>query len=734
MARKRIIPKRRITRWVTENYAVLREQLATFERSVFEGMSGVANDGIEVGAGIRSVVSRGDGDDGSSTTAAAVDHEHPLPFYTIVTYADLQRIVPAVGGVHTLTEGMWLFLGSVGNDTDPLSANYNPGNVLLVPDGVFVQLVAGRTYAGFYTDNDSSPALTLNRAGAYMQPFNVGNSGTGGGLRTPGNFSLFLGWLVTGGTTIGGGQCRWIGGDLGNVDFEGGQELRIQNAWVGTVTCASSNGRDCWGINLTDCLQRSGHSGAMVVVPDGQTMPYGVTMVQCTTAGTNQLLTAGEDINFDATIGAQTPQVSIFGCRGQGVTLDASAIPAGGVTIEGCNFSGASPFTGFDRFTDGVKVRACRNSSGALLESPNGHQIYNSAGTIIAQMQKLRFMNGSVSNSGDETRFTAPTVGTGSSNEVLTMNSGGSAVDWRLLVNANISATAEIAVSKLGNGSAYEVVQTAADGTSVVWGKITTNNITPGAADTTLQSTGSATEWDFLYDANIHADAQIDVGKLESASNYTVLGNNGGGGGNAFSNAPRVNTIQLNSHAILSQQSTPSTPTAGDLIVFHSSSGQNGLATLDEHDSVVELTGLPIGLSDTRFHRVRRTFEVTIGESVGQTTLIGFNYASQFGHTLSGYTGPKGIIGVMRVLMLHAGTGHTGQTVHFSVGWTDSTQDPPTIVNDKHSLHNGPNPALLTGVYHIGSGTTAVTVQNSAFNTRIMVDFDATIYYGEAPT
>ena len=79
------------------------------------------------------------------------------------------------------------------------------------------------------------------------------------------------------------------------------------------------------------------------------------------------------------------------------------------------------------------------------------------------------------------------------------------------IVNADISATAEVAVSKLADGAARQVLQTATDGTSVEW---TSNVDLPGTLDVT-----GATQ----FDSTVGVDGNFDV----NTNKFTVAASSG---------------------------------------------------------------------------------------------------------------------------------------------------------------------------------------------------------------
>ena len=78
----------------------------------------------------------------------------------------------------------------------------------------------------------------------------------------------------------------------------------------------------------------------------------------------------------------------------------------------------------------------------------------------------------------------------GAAYSVLAMNSGATAQAWSLIADANVSATAEIAVSKLAHGTANHVLKT--DGTDVAYGFIVNANVDASAAIATSKLAGDS--------------------------------------------------------------------------------------------------------------------------------------------------------------------------------------------------------------------------------------------------
>jgi len=127
---------------------------------------------------------------------------------------------------------------------------------------------------------------------------------------------------------------------------------------------------------------------------------------------------------------------------------------------------------------DGTIVDADVNASAAIAHSK------------LASMTAGFVLIGNASN--------VPTA-TALSGDVTVSSSGVTAIGSGVIVDADISATAEIAVSKLADGAARQLLQTDAAGTGVEW----TNNVdVPG----TLDVTGAAT-----FDNNVTVQGDLTV-------------------------------------------------------------------------------------------------------------------------------------------------------------------------------------------------------------------------------
>jgi hypothetical protein len=120
------------------------------------------------------------------------------------------------------------------------------------------------------------------------------------------------------------------------------------------------------------------------------------------------------------------------------------------------------------------------NQDGNVLVSGNA-SIVNadiSASAAIA-FSKLAALTSAHLLVGDSSNVAASVAVTG---DVTISNTGVTAIASGVVVNADISATAEIAVSKLANGTARQLLQTASNGTDVEW---TSNVDVPGTLDVT---------------------------------------------------------------------------------------------------------------------------------------------------------------------------------------------------------------------------------------------------------
>ena len=162
---------------------------------------------------------------------------------------------------------------------------------------------------------------------------------------------------------------------------------------------------------------------------------------------------------------------------------------------------------------------------------------------------------------------TGTVVTTGDTNTVTSTMVDGS------LVNANIAANAEIAVSKLADGNARQLLQTAADGTTV---EFTDNVDIPG----TLDVTGAAT-----FDSTV--TATTFSGNATSSSVLTPGRNIGGVAfdGSADINLPGVNTAG-------NQNTSGNAATATALETARNIAGQSFDGTGDITIAPTDLTGV----------------------------------------------------------------------------------------------------------------------------------------------
>lgn len=124
------------------------------------------------------------------------------------------------------------------------------------------------------------------------------------------------------------------------------------------------------------------------------------------------------------------------------------------------------------------------DQSGTLLVSGNAsivnEDVSATAAIAFSKLAPLSSANILVGSSGNVATSVSVT------GDVTISNTGVTAISSGVIVDADVNANAEIAVSKLANGSARQLLQTAADGVTVQW---TSNIDVPG----TLDVTGTAT-------------------------------------------------------------------------------------------------------------------------------------------------------------------------------------------------------------------------------------------------
>jgi len=162
---------------------------------------------------------------------------------------------------------------------------------------------------------------------------------------------------------------------------------------------------------------------------------------------------------------------------------------------------------------------------------------------------------------------TGTVVTTGDTNTVTSTMVDGS------LVDANIAANAEIAVSKLADGNARQLLQTAADGTTV---EFTDNVDIPG----TLDVTGAA-----VFDSSVTATTFSG-----NATSSSVLTPGRNIGGVAFDGSADINLAGVNT--IGNQDTTGNAATATALETARNIAGQSFDGTADITIAPTDLTGV----------------------------------------------------------------------------------------------------------------------------------------------
>ena len=132
----------------------------------------------------------------------------------------------------------------------------------------------------------------------------------------------------------------------------------------------------------------------------------------------------------------------------------------------------------------------------------------------------------------DATRINLTTI----SGDVLVDGSGISSINAGVIVNANISSTAEIAVSKLADGVARQLLQTSADGNEVEWAS---DIVVPGTFGVTGEATFSGST---IFASGLVANGNISLGTVVSGTwQGTAVGLLYGGTGAATASGARSN-------------------------------------------------------------------------------------------------------------------------------------------------------------------------------------------------
>ena len=145
------------------------------------------------------------------------------------------------------------------------------------------------------------------------------------------------------------------------------------------------------------------------------------------------------------------------------------------------------------------------------------------------------------------------------------------------LVNANIAANAEIAVSKLADGTARQVLQTAADGTSVEW---TSNVDLPGTLDVTGATTFDGTVTAGTFTGALSGNATTST-TLQTARNI---------GGVSFDGSANINLPGVN--AAGNQNTSGNAATATALANARNIAGQSFDGTGNITIAPTDLTGV----------------------------------------------------------------------------------------------------------------------------------------------
>ena len=166
------------------------------------------------------------------------------------------------------------------------------------------------------------------------------------------------------------------------------------------------------------------------------------------------------------------------------------------------------------------------------------------------------------------------------------------------ITNTDISATAEIDVSKLGDGLPRQVLQTNADNTTVAW---TSDIDLPG----TLDVTGAAT-----FDTSAIVNGVLDVNGSATIDNVQINGN-------------EVDTTSGG----LTIDSASGTTTVDDQLVVTGQVTANGtLVAADLSGAAVVTSG--VSSSDTKVYSAKRTEDLFLRQDSSETLASGVAWAS----------------------------------------------------------------------------------------------------------
>ena len=218
--------------------------------------------------------------------------------------------------------------------------------------------------------------------------------------------------------------------------------------------------------------------------------------------------------------------------------------------------------------------RALQTTGGTLTGSVNmavGTTVVFEGATDDAHETTLTVVDPTADRTISLPNVTGTVVTTGDTDTVTTTMVDGS------LVNANIAANAEIAVSKLANGTARQVLQTASNGTDV---EFTSNVDLPGTLDVTGATTFDSTVTAGTFTGALAGNATTST-TLQTARNI---------GGVSFDGSADINLAGVNTAG--NQNTSGNAATATALETARTIAGQSFDGTANITIAPTDLTGV----------------------------------------------------------------------------------------------------------------------------------------------
>lgn len=334
---------------------------------------------------------------------------------------------------------------------------------------VATNLADGQIAINYHVDSPGLFVKNTNNTLAKIGPIHVGTtapnaSPVGSSGNSPGE-----GWLDTSGSNPV--LKVWTGSIWAAVNSAAG--TGVTTADVGTVT--STMIADLTIVNGDISASAAIAHSKLASATAGQVLLGNASNVVTATAVTGDVtisnsgvtaIGSGVVVNADISASAAIAHSKLASMTAGQVLLGNASNVATSTTVTGDVTISSS---GVTAIASGVIVDADISASAAIAHSK------------LASVTAGQVLLGNASNVATATAL---------SGDVTINSSGVTAIGSGVIVNADISATAEIAVSKLANGTARQLLQTASNGTDVEWA---TNVDIPGTLDVTGATTFDST-------------------------------------------------------------------------------------------------------------------------------------------------------------------------------------------------------------------------------------------------